>query len=148
FRDDDRGSRWDVYRLLVPECGGQPNAWELVSADAAGVARDDVFSDQLPTLSGSGAVIAYVHQSDASVNRLATISVVDVTVPIDDPSRTEEVRGMPIEAPNRAFRYRGAYQPVLSQNGRHLAFTSDATASELLPGWGPGERRGGWATTQ
>ena len=31
FRDDDRDDRWDVYRLVVPECGGQPNAWELVS---------------------------------------------------------------------------------------------------------------------
>ena len=31
FRDDDRDERWDVYRLLVPECGGQPNSWELIS---------------------------------------------------------------------------------------------------------------------
>jgi Tol biopolymer transport system component len=148
FRDDDRDQRWDVYRLVVPECGGQPNAWELVSADVTGVARDDVFSEQPPTVSESGAVIAYVHQSELARTRLATISVVDVTVPIDDAARATEVRGMPVEAPNRAFRYRGAYQPVLSQNGRHLAFTSDATASDLLPGWGPGPQRGGWATTQ
>ena len=25
FRDDDRRDRWDIYRLVVPECGGQPN---------------------------------------------------------------------------------------------------------------------------
>ena len=148
FRDDDRDQRWDVYRLVVPECGGQPNAWELVSADLIGVAREDVFSEQPPTVSESGAVVAYVHQSDLTRDRLATVSVVDVTVPIDDPARATEVRGMPIEAPNRAFRFRGAYQPVLSQNGRHLAFTSDATSSDLLPGWGPGVQRGGWATTQ
>lgn len=148
FRDDDRDERWDVYRLLVPECGGQPNAWELVSADITGVARDDVFVDAAPAINGSGAVIAYTHQADLVLTRLSTISVVDLTSPIDDPTRVQEVRGMPIEAPNRAYRYRGAYQPVLSQNGRHLAFTSDALAGDLLPGWGPGTQRGGWATTQ
>ena len=148
FRDDDRGERWDVYRLLVPECEGQPNAWELVSADITGVARDDVFIDSPPAVNGSGAVIAYTHQADLVLTRLATISVVDVATPIDDPTRVQEVRGMPIEAPNRAYRYRGAYQPVLSQNGRHLAFTSDSLAADLLPGWGPGTQRGGWATTQ
>jgi hypothetical protein len=53
FRDDDRDLRWDVYRLLVPECGGQVNGWELVStADSSGVARDDVFVDSAPSLSG------------------------------------------------------------------------------------------------
>ncbi|HWL45321.1 MAG TPA: choice-of-anchor D domain-containing protein [Ilumatobacter sp.] len=148
FRDDDRNERWDVYRLLVPECDGQPNAWELVSTDITGVARDDVFVDAPPAVSGSGAVIAYTHQSDAVLSRLSTISVVDVTQPVDDPTRLQEARGVPIEAPNRAYRYRGAYQPVLSQNGRHLAFTSDALAADPLPGWGPGVSRGGWATTQ
>lgn len=148
FRDDDRGERWDVYRLVMPECGGLPNAWELVSADITGVARDDVFADIPPSVSGSGAVVAYTHQADAVLTRLATITVVDVTIPLDDPTRLQEVRGMPIEAPNRAFRYRGAYQPVLSQNGRHVAFTSDATAADPLPGWGAGVRPGGWAATQ
>ena len=32
FRDDDVGSRWDVYRLLLPACGGRLGDWELVSA--------------------------------------------------------------------------------------------------------------------
>jgi hypothetical protein len=31
FRDDDAGSRWDVYRLVLPHCGGTPGDWELVS---------------------------------------------------------------------------------------------------------------------
>ena len=35
FRDDDNDERWDVYRLVVPECGGQADTWELVSASAA-----------------------------------------------------------------------------------------------------------------
>jgi len=148
FRDDDRDARWDVYRLLVPECGGQPNGWELVSATVTGVARDGVFTDSAPAVSGSGAVVAYVHQSDAVNTPLATISVVDITIPVDDPARSREVAGMPIEAPNRAYRYRGAHQPALSQNGRHLAFTSDAVASDPLPGWAPGREPGGWATTQ
>jgi len=148
FRDDDRDERWDVYRLLVPECDGQPNGWELISTDVTGLARDGVFIDSAPTVSGSGAVVAYVHQSNATSFRLDTISVVDATVPVDEIGRSTTVRGMPLEPPNRAYRYRGAYQPVLSQNGRHLAFTSDADAAAALPGWSPGTQRGGWATTQ
>ena len=31
FRDDDEGSRWDVYRTVLPQCGGGGD-WELVSA--------------------------------------------------------------------------------------------------------------------
>src|SRR4029079_5656565 len=31
FRDDDRGSRWDVYRAIMPWCGGRANDWEIVS---------------------------------------------------------------------------------------------------------------------
>ena len=43
FRDDNNDERWDVYRLVVPECGGQFDAWELVSASGrTGTARDDV----------------------------------------------------------------------------------------------------------
>ena len=49
FRDDDRDLRWDVYRLVVPECGGQVNGWELVStADSTGIARDDVLDRVAP----------------------------------------------------------------------------------------------------
>ncbi len=49
FRDDDRDERWDVYRLVLPECGGQPTAWELVSVDErTGVAVDGVFVDSPP----------------------------------------------------------------------------------------------------
>jgi len=148
FRDDDRDLRWDVYRLVVPECGGEPNAWELVSSGPLGTARDGVFTDSAPAVSGSGAVIAYVHQSDATLYRLATISIIDTTIPIDEPGRAREVAGVPVEAPARAFRYRGFYEPSLSQNGRHLAFTADALASDRLPGWSTGAIRGGWATTQ
>ena len=74
FRDDDRADRWDVYRLVVPECGGQPNAWELVSGiEFTGLARDDVFTDSAPALTGSGAQIAYVHQAPNAPDGVATI---------------------------------------------------------------------------
>src|SRR5690606_10866696 len=56
FRDDDRDERWDVYRLVVPECGGQPNAWELISADErTGVAMDGVDIESPPALTSTGA---------------------------------------------------------------------------------------------
>jgi hypothetical protein len=149
FRDDDRDDRWDVYRLVVPECGGQPNAWELVSgAELTGIARDDVFTDSAPALTGSGAQIAYVHQAPGAPEGVATISIVDVTVPINETGRVQPVAGMPPEAPGGAFKYRGARDPVISQNGRHLAFASDTTASEALPGWGTGPVLGEFATSQ
>ncbi len=148
FRDDDRGDRWDVYRLLVPECGGQPNGWELVSSNSSGTARDGVFTEWTPAVSGSGAVVAYVHQSDRSNDPLATITVVDITIPINEFGREQPVAGVPAEAPNGAFVYSGFTAPELSQNGRHLAFVADATASALLPGWGYGLIPGGPATTQ
>jgi hypothetical protein len=149
FRDDDKDERWDVYRLVLPECGGQPNAWELVSVDErTGVAVDGVFVDSPPAMSGSGGVIAYVHQARNAPPGVGTISVIDLTAPPDDPVRTQQVAGFPVESPNREFLYHGARQPALSQNGRHLAFVSDATASEPLPGWGSGPEAGGYATSQ
>jgi hypothetical protein len=149
FRDDDRDARWDVYRLVVPECGGQPNGWELVSAsERTGTARDGVFTDAAPALSGSGALVAYVHQLQGAPDGVGTISVIDITVPVNEPGRVQNVAGMPAELPNRAFLYQGASQPALSQNGRHLAFVSDTTASDPLPGWADGPVLGGAATAQ
>jgi len=149
FRDDDRDERWDVYRLLVPECGGQPNAWELVSLDhLTGTALDGVFTDSSPAMNGSGSQVAYVHQMSGSPDGVGTITIVDVTVAVGAPGRESTVAGTPTEAPNRAFLYRGFRQPVLSQNGRHLAFVADASASEALPGWSDGPVPGGEASTQ
>ena len=149
FRDDDREERWDVYRLVVPECGGQPNAWELVSLDELrGVARDDVFADSPPAVTGSGSLIAFVHRLSGADEEVGTITVVDLTVPVGGAGRTQRVAGMPAEMPNREFKYRGARQPAISQNGRHLAFVSDTTASEALPGWAAGAQPGGYATAQ
>lgn len=148
FRDDDRGDRWDVYRLVVPECGGVPNAWELISVGRTGVARDGVFTDSPPALSGSGGIVAYVHQLDHAPDDVGVITVVDVTVPTSEGGREQTVAGMPVEVPNRAFVYRGARQPALSQDGRHLAFVSDTTASAPLPGWASGPVPGEAATAQ
>ena len=125
FRDDDQLERWDVYRLVVPECGGQPAGWELVSANSSGTAIDGVFTDAPPALSGSGAIVAYVRQLAGAPEGVGTIMVVDITVPVNEVGREEEVAGMPVETPNRAYLYQGARQPVLSENGRHLAFVAD-----------------------
>jgi hypothetical protein len=149
FRDDDRDERWDVYRLVVPECGGQPNAWELISADErTGVAMDGVDLESPPSLTSTGALVAYVHQAPEHPDGVTTISLVDVTVPPGEPDRVTRVAGTPVEAPNRAYQYRGARQPALSQNGRHLAFVADFTASDPLPGWADGPELGGVATSQ
>lgn len=149
FRDDDQDDRWDVYRLVLPECGGNDNAWEIVStSDRTGTASDSADPSVPPTLSGSGAVIGYAHPLDGAPEGVSTISVVDVTIPLNESGREQQVVGMPVEAPNRAFLYHGATRPVLSQNGRHLAFRSDTTASDVLPGWAQGPVLGDYATSQ
>ena len=148
FRDDDRRDRWDVYRLVLPECGGQPNSWELVSMDRTGASVDGVFTDSAPSVSGSGAVVAFVEQLAGAPEGVGTIRVVDVTVPPNESGREQTVAGMPAEAPNRAYLYRGAREPALSENGRHLAFVADTTASAALPGWAAGRIPGEAATAQ
>ncbi|HWM21206.1 MAG TPA: choice-of-anchor D domain-containing protein [Ilumatobacteraceae bacterium] len=149
FRDDNNDERWDVYRLHLPECGGQFDVWELVSASPrTGTARDDVVVEYPPTLSGSGAVVAFTHPAEGTPDGVTTITVVDLTVPVGDPRRSQPVAGVPIEAPNSIYRYRGAAQPALSANGRQLAFRSDTSASDPLPGWGTGPVPGGFATSQ
>jgi hypothetical protein len=148
FRDDDGDDRWDVYRLVVPECSGTPGAWELVSTGLDGLARDDVAADVPASVSGSGVVIAYAHPLAGAPDGVHTITVVDLTVPLGDPARDQPVAGMPVEAPNTVYRYHGATEPALSANGRHLAFRSDTTASDPLPGWGTGPVAGEWATSQ
>lgn len=149
FRDDDGDERWDVYRLVVPECGGQPNGWELVSASPrTGTALDSVFTESAPALSGAGSLIAYTHQAAGAADGVATITLVDITVPVNAPGREQTVAGTPVESPNREFLYRGFRQPVISQNGRHLAFVADATAADPLPGWAAGPIAGEYATSQ
>lgn len=149
FRDDDGDERWDVYRLVVPECGGQSNGWELVSASpGTGTALDSVFTESAPALSGAGSLIAYTHQAAGATDGVATITLVDITVPVNAPGREQTVAGTPVESPNREFLYLGFRQPVISQNGRHLAFVADATAADPLPGWAAGPVAGGYATSQ
>ena len=90
FRDDDTGDRWDVYRSTLPHCDGTVGDWELVSSrtGSGGIARDDVVVAR-PTTSRSGTLIAYTHPADHlfDAEGITTISLVDATVPIDDPLR-------------------------------------------------------------
>jgi hypothetical protein len=144
FRDDDRDNRWDVYRLVVPECGGQPNAWELVSGlELTGLARDDVFTDSAPALTGSGAQIAYVHQAPNAPDGVATISIVDVTVPINETGRRQQFAGCP--RARQCLRYRRPH-PMISQNVTWRS--SPADRLQALPGWGTGPSSGEFATSQ
>ncbi len=152
FRDDDTGERWDVYRARLPQCGGQLGGWELVSSrnDGSTLARDDVTSTDTPTVSRSGAVVAYTHPADHIIDGegLTTISIVDLTAPIDAPDRSELVAGAPITSPNTTFTYGGLDQPALSGDGRYLAYRSDASSADAVPTWGPGLVAGGPAVKQ
>ncbi|NND75295.1 MAG: choice-of-anchor D domain-containing protein [Ilumatobacter sp.] len=152
FRDDDGGERWDVYRSVLPHCGGAIGNWELVSArnDGTGLARDDVRADQTPAVSRSGADVAYVHADDrlfdaAGVN---TISLVDLTVPINDIARSVVVAGMPVDRPNTTYVHVGLDQPAISDDGRYVAYRSDVVSDAAVPVWGVGLTDGERATQQ
>lgn len=151
FRDDDTGSRWDVYRSTLAHCGGTVGNWELVSSrpGSGGIARDDVVPAP-PSTSRSGTLVAYTHPADHlfDAEGITTISLVDVAVPIDDPDRSRFVAGSPADSPNDTFVHIGLDQPSLSADGLSIAYRSDATSSDAVPGWGTGLVDGGPATTQ
>ncbi len=151
FRDDDQDQRWDIYRSTLPHCGGAVGTWDLVStrSGSGGLARDDV-AVAPPTLSRGGTLLAYTHHADHlyEAGGITTISLVDLEVPIDDPGRSRLVAGSPADSPNDTFVHAGLDQPVLSGNGEHLAYRSDATSAEAVPGWAPGDVDGGSATAQ
>ena len=152
FRDDDTGERWDVYRARLPLCGGEFGGWELVStrSDGSTLARDDVSIVDTPAMSRSGSIIAYTHPADHIIDSagLTTVSVVDVTVPIDAAERSQLAAGAPITSPNTTFVHKGLDQPALSGDGRFLAYRSDAASADAVPGWGSGLVAGGPATRQ
>ncbi len=151
FRDDDAGERWDTYKLELPECGGEAGDWELVSTTRgtgfASSAADDVSPLYPPAISGEGATIAYTERFSTSAPELTGITVVDLTVALGDPGRANSVAGTPADAPDSTFRYVGLREPVLSEDGQVLAFTSDADPSTLLGEWGTGPQPGGFATS-
>ncbi len=153
FRDNNEGDRWDVYRLVLPSCGGTLGDWELVSAstgsgfDAA--AGDDADPTSQPAISATGAVVAYTHSFDGTpledaTNPLTTVSLVDETVPLGDDGHIVTVPGAPSTAPATSFRYRGLRDPSLSDDGMVLAYTSDATSTDDQPAWADGLTPGGF----
>ncbi|MCU1396943.1 MAG: hypothetical protein JWN62_52 [Acidimicrobiales bacterium] len=145
FRDNDMGSRWDVYRATLPACGGKVNDWTLVSSfiNANGVAqaRDDVNTEEAATLSGSGSVVAYVRPF-TSLSGVTSdgpqpnaIDVVDLTVPIDERTHTLPAPGLPTEVSASDVVYVGQGSPALSADGNVLVFSSDATSNQAVADW-------------
>lgn len=143
FHDDDGNQRWDVYRLVLPECGGTADRWELVSSDDSGIALDSASPDNAPAVSMSGSTIAYT-----STNRSgrSSVHVVDLTLPATQP-RTLTVPE-PDGSPTLAFRYRGTDQPALSGDGTRLVFRSDFDSTHETVEWSPGPILGEDAATQ
>ena len=145
FRDDDQGSRWDVYRATLPACGGRPNDWTLVSTEInpTGVAqaRGDVDPSQAAAVSGSGSVVAYVRPfvSLSGVKNEGVqpnaVDVVDLSIPIDNPLHTVQAPGLPTEVTDTTVIYSGQNSPALSGDGNIVAFASDATSAQAVPEW-------------
>jgi hypothetical protein len=152
FSDDDAGTRWDVYRSVLPHCEGAVGNWELVSTrnDGSSLARDDVRPEFPPTVSRSGTAIAFVHPDERLFDApdVNAITLVDLTVPASDSGRAQVVPGMPIDRPNTVFVHVGLDQPALSDDGRYLAYRSDASSAEASPVWGTGQIDGARATQQ
>ncbi len=154
FRDDDSGTRWDVYQLTLPSCGGTDGAWELISSRAedtfSSTAGDDADPDETPTISGSGTVVAYTRAFSAASAGAGVlgVAVVDRTIPLGQQGRTQPVAGSPAAAPSTTFRYHGLHEPAVSDDGRFVAFTADADAAAPVPAWSSGDVPGGFATSQ
>lgn len=150
FRDNDGGARWDVYRQRLAHCGGVPGNWELVSSRADGLARDDVSTTDHAAVSRSGSLIVYTHPADEFLGdaALSSISIVDVTKAHGSADRSRPVAGMPVTSPDTTFVHGGLDQPAISGDGRFVAYRSDATSSEAVPGWGYGPVEGGPAARQ
>ena len=152
FRDDDTGERWDVYRQVLPHCGGAAGDWELVSAtgsaDGGLAAGDRTVPTERPAVSESGAVVAFTHRASGPKATLMQVTVVDLTVPLGDAGRSTPVPGTPLDQPATEFVHRGQFEPALSADGRTVAFTSDALADAAVPAWGSGPVPGGPASTQ
>lgn len=151
FRDDDRGSRWDVYRATVPGCEGAERGFELVSTRLVpGLepsAVDGVATADAPAISGSGSVIAYTAPFTGAPS-VDGVQVVDLGVPVGDPGRTRPVAGTPATPPNSVYTYRGLRAPTLSDDGQLVGFLSDATSAAAEPGWADGTVAGRAAPTQ
>ncbi len=153
FRDDDTGVRWDVYRTTLPHCEGVIGDWELVSTrdDGSALARDDVSPLDPPAVSRSGTDIAFTHPAThlfEADGELTTVTLVDLTLPIDNPIRSMPVAGMPVVGPNTPFVHAGLDQPAISGDGRYVAYRSDAASAEAVPIWGEGPVAGEAATRQ
>ena len=156
FRDDDLGNRWDVYRLLLPHCDGEPDDWELVSTtggdSAAGssfgaTATDNASPLYPPAVSADGNQVAYTHQFDPLLAEVLGVTVVDLTIAIGEPGRSQAVLGTPAASPDSTFRYRGLREPTISADGYVVAFASDAVSDATVPEWGVGLVEGGFATS-
>ncbi len=152
FRDDDTGDRWDVYRTRLPNCGGVLNDWQLISTNAFRggdlAAADDIDPSFPPAISGAGSVISYTHRFDASQPELVGVIVVDLTIPIGEPGHALPVAGTPASMPNTPYRYVGLREPSVSDDGRFVAFTSDANSSKSTPDWNSGQIPGDFASSQ
>ncbi|CAB4857659.1 unannotated protein [freshwater metagenome] len=145
FRDEDRGTRWDVYRTILPECGGVANDWELVSTisgiNGQDQARGNVDPTQPVAVSGSGSVIAYARPfaslsgNDDPLNGPTAIDVVDLTKLVDEPGRSVQAAGLPAEAAGNGAVYVGERNPALSGDGNTVVFSSDATSGDAVPDW-------------
>ncbi len=151
FRDDDRGTRWDVYRRVLPHCGG-PDEWELVSSTSAegssALASDAASADEAPALSWSGTTVAYTQRGAAGSPKLGQVRVVDLTLPMGDPTRVTAVPGVPATGPDNGFVHRGQFHPDLSADGRVVVFAADTSASDDGPVWAEGAGTGEPAVAQ
>jgi Tol biopolymer transport system component len=152
FRDDDDGDRWDVYRLLLPHCGGTGDDWELVSSTSSTGGGESAANHaspvDAPALSGAGTIVAFTHRFSPTAPKVTGVSVVDLSVPLGEPGRIRPVAGTPASDPDTVYNYRGLRQPALSDGGDVIAFTSDANSSAPVAEWSLGAVEGGMATSQ
>ncbi|HEX9259957.1 MAG TPA: choice-of-anchor D domain-containing protein [Acidimicrobiales bacterium] len=125
--------RFNVYRWTRPDCG--PQGLVLASRDPNGRPLTDADIGQRPAISASGRIVAYAAKIQPFQAPMFDVKVVDLSTA--NPAAAIATPTSPPPAGTAGLNVVGSHQPVLTDDGRFVFYTSD---------WNPtlNAGKGGW----